>query len=48
MLAFPQVQPELEYQNPDAMRAYDAKGQVVRLAAGQKEQMQLQLVSPSE
>jgi hypothetical protein len=48
VLAFPQVQPDLEYENPVAMRAYDGKGQVVRLAAGQKEQMQLQLVSTSE
>ncbi len=48
VLAFPQVQPELEYRNPDAMRAYDTKGQVVRLAAGQKERLQLQLVSTSE
>ncbi len=48
VLAFPQVQPELEYENPVAMRAYDGKGQVVRLAGGQKERMQLQLVSTSE
>ncbi len=48
VLAFPEVQPELEYENPVAMRAYDGKGQTVRLAAGQKEQMQLQLVSTSE
>ena len=48
VLAFSQVQPDLEYENPTAMRAYDGKGQVVRLAAGQKERVQLQLVSPSE
>ena len=48
VLAFPDAQPELEYQNPVAMRVYDGKGQVVRLAAGQKEQMQLQLLSTSE
>jgi hypothetical protein len=48
VLAFPQVQPDLEYNNPEALRPYDTKGQVVRLAAGQKEHIQLQLVSPSE
>ncbi len=48
VLAFPQVRPELEYENQDAMRAYDGKGQVVRLAAGQKAKMQLQLVTTSE
>ena len=46
VLAFPQVQPNLEYENPVAMRAYDGKGQVVRLTGGQKEHLQLQLVSP--
>ena len=48
VLAFPRVQPEIEYENPNAMRAYDGKGQVVRLAAGQKERIQLQLISTSE
>jgi len=48
VLAFSQVQPSLEYENPVAMRAFDGKGQVVRLAAGQKEHVQLQLVSTSE
>ncbi len=48
VLAFSNVQADLEYENPEAMRAYDGKGQVVRLAAGQKERVQLQLVSTSE
>ena len=48
VLAFSNVQPNLEYENPEAMRAYDGKGQDVRLAAGQKERVQLQLVSASE
>ena len=47
MLAFDRPQ-ELEYRNPEAMRAYDAKGQVVRLVAGQKEHLHLQLISSSE
>ncbi|MGC2194053.1 MAG: hypothetical protein WA628_05215 [Terriglobales bacterium] len=48
VLAFDRPQMELEYQNSEAMRAYDAKGQVVRLAAGQKENLTLQLISTSE
>ena len=48
VLAFPRVQPNLEYHNPVAMRAYDGKGQVVRLAGGQKEHLQLQLVPSSD
>jgi hypothetical protein len=48
VLAFDHPQPELEYRDPEAMRAYDAKGQLVRLVAGQKEHLQLQLISSSE
>ena len=48
MLAFDHPQPELEYRDPEAMRAYEAKGQVVRLVGGQKEHLHLQLVSNSE
>ena len=48
VLAFDHPQPELEYRNPEAMRAYDAKGQLVRLVAGQKEHLQLQLITTSE
>jgi hypothetical protein len=48
MLAFDHPQPELEYRDPEAMRAYDAKGQVVRLVGGQKEHLHLQLISNSE
>ncbi len=47
VLAFDQVQAEIEYRNPEAMRAYDSKGQVVRVAGGQKERVQLQLISTS-
>ena len=47
VLAFDQVQAEIEYRNPEAMRAYDSKGQVVRVAGGQKEHVQLQLISTS-
>ena len=48
MLAFDHPQPELEYRDPEAMREYDAKGQLVRLVAGQKEHVQLHLISNSE
>ena len=47
-LAFDQPQPALEYRNAEAMRAYESKGQVVRLSAGQKEQLRLQVISKSE
>ena len=48
VLAFDQPQPELEYRDPEAMRAYDAQGLLVRLVAGQKEHLQLPLISKSE
>ena len=48
VLAFDRRQWELEYRNPEAMQAYDAKGPVVRLVSGQKEHVRLQLISTSE
>jgi hypothetical protein len=39
---------ELEYRDPEAMRAYDAKGLLVRLVPGQKEHLQLPLIVNSE
>jgi hypothetical protein len=47
VLAFDGVQTEIEYRNPQAMQAYDAKGPVVRVAGGQKERVTLQLISAS-
>jgi hypothetical protein len=47
LLAFDREQRDLEYRNPEAMRAYDAKGPVVRVSGGQKERVQLQLISTS-
>jgi len=38
----------LEYRNPQAMRAFDGKGQVIRLVAGQKERVQLQVITTDE
>ena len=46
VLAFARPQSELEYRNPDAMQAYDSKGPVVRVAAGQKESVRVQLIAP--
>jgi hypothetical protein len=47
LLAFDHDPPDLEYRNPEAMQAYDAKGPVIRLVAGQQERVQLQLISAS-
>ena len=48
VLAFDRPQRELEYSSGEAMRAYDGKGHVVRIGAGQKEQITLQLLSTNE
>jgi len=48
VLAFDHPQPDLEYRDPEAMRKYDAQGQLVRLLAGQKEHLHLQVISSSE
>jgi len=48
VLAFDRPQPELEYSNAEAMRAYDSKGQVVSFVGNQKEEVRLQLISTSE
>jgi len=45
VMAFKNRQPELPYRDPEAMKAYDSKGQVVRVSAGEKASVQLQLVS---
>jgi hypothetical protein len=45
VLAFRHPQLDLEYHNAEAMRAYDSMGQVVRLVGGQRESLQLQLIS---
>jgi len=44
VLAFDREQPQLEYRNPEAMRAYESKGPVVRVSGGQKEQVTLQVI----
>jgi hypothetical protein len=45
VLAFDHQQQDLEYRDPEAMRAYDNKGPVVRLVAGQKETLRLPLIA---
>jgi hypothetical protein len=47
-LAFDRPQPELEYDNPETMRAYEERGQLIRVTAGQKEHLHLQLISTNE
>jgi len=47
-LLFDQAQPALVYRNAEVMRAYESKAQVVRLWAGQKEQLRLQVISTSK
>ncbi len=47
-LAFDRPQPDLEYGNAEAMRAYEDKAQLIRLTAGQKEHLHLQLISTNE
>jgi hypothetical protein len=45
LIAFDREPPELEFRNPEAMRAYDSKGLVIHLVGGQKERVQVQLIS---
>jgi hypothetical protein len=44
LLAFDRIQPDLEYRSPEAMRAYESKGPVIRVVGGQKERVTLQLI----
>ena len=48
LLAFDRQQAELEYRNPEAMKLYDSQGAVVSVAAGQTEQVTLQVISTQE
>jgi hypothetical protein len=48
ILAFASQQPNLPYRDAGAMRAYESKGQVVHLSAGQKASVQLQLIANIE
>ena len=44
VLAFKNRQPNLPYRDAEAMKAYETKGQVVQLAAGQKTTVQVQMI----
>lgn len=48
VMAFKIAQPNIPYRDAEAMRAYDSIGQVVRLGAGQKTSVQLQISSGLE
>jgi hypothetical protein len=44
VMAFASQKHDLPYRDADAMRAYDSKGQVVQLSAGQSASVQLQII----
>jgi hypothetical protein len=48
VMAFADQQPNLPFRDPEAMKAYESMGQVVRLSAGQKTSVQLQLIPSIE
>ena len=48
VLAFKKQQPNIPYRDVEAMKAYETKGQIVHLSAGQKADVQLELISSSE
>jgi hypothetical protein len=48
VLAFKNGQTNLPFRDPEAMKAYDSKGQVVHLSSGEKASVQLQIIPDSE
>jgi hypothetical protein len=48
VLVFDRPQTNIEFRNADAMRAFERKGQVIRLSAGQKENLTLQVIPSNE
>jgi hypothetical protein len=48
VLAFQKQQQNLPYRDTEAMQAYESKGRTVQLAPGQKEKLDLQIISSSE
>jgi hypothetical protein len=48
ILAFSKPQLRLPYRDAEAMKAYESKGQVVHLSAGQKTTVQVQIISVNE
>jgi TPP-dependent pyruvate/acetoin dehydrogenase alpha subunit len=45
VLAFSTAQPHLAYRDAEAMKAYESKGPVVHLTAGQKTTVQVETIS---
>jgi hypothetical protein len=45
VLAFATQQPDLPYRDPEAMRAYESKGQVIHLSPGEKTSVELSLIA---
>ena len=45
VLAFSHAQPNLPYRDPQAMRAYESKGQLIHLAPGEKASLQVQSIA---
>jgi hypothetical protein len=48
VLAFDRPQADLEYHDPEAMRAYETDGQLIRLQPGQNEPFRVSVISTSE
>ena len=48
VLAFDRPQADLAYHDPEVMRAYEAEGQLIRLAPGPNEPLRLQVIASSE
>jgi hypothetical protein len=48
VLAFEHPQRELEYRSEEAMHKFESKGQLIRLLAGQKEELRLQLITEAD
>lgn len=48
LLAFRERQPSLPYRDSEAMKAYESKGQVIQVSAGQTTSVQLQVIPATE
>jgi hypothetical protein len=48
VLAFNGQQPNLPYRDADGMRAYETKGQIIHVVAGQKQNLELQVIAGAE
>jgi hypothetical protein len=48
VLAFAGAHPNLPYRDPEAMKAYESKGQVIHVEPGQQVNLQLQAISEEQ